>query len=86
MVTQVYTLSGGRWERHDGALKAEPVAGQNLTLHVDTFLLILHICLYGMCLLHPKAQTVWRGNIKYLGIVAPRAARSHCLLELSEYK
>lgn len=57
-VSQLYALSSGRWERHGDVLKAELVAGQDLTLHVDTFLLTLCICINGMCLLHCKVRTV----------------------------
>lgn len=62
-VTQLYTWSGGRWERQSGACKVKLAAGQNLTLCVDTFLLVLCICLNNMCVLHPKARTVWKGTI-----------------------
>jgi len=81
LVTQLYALSSGRWERHGAALWVELVAGQNLTSPVDTFLLTLSIRINGTCLLHPKARTVCKGNFKYLGIAAPRAPQSICLLD-----
>lgn len=85
-VSQLNAVSSRRWERHSGPCRVELVASKNLTLHVDTFPLAPCICINIMCLLHPQAEVVWKGTIKYLCTAAPLAAQSCCLLELSEYQ